>query len=177
MGDLSGLEFQPELLQEERRFFRDEDISVIAPGAGVQVAVVEGTAGQLRESLLRTNTTREQAFRASASNYLLEAYPNRDLSWRQSMIERAVRIPNYYNLFMGMLFASLYFRESAGVGQFSQITAPLLKEYGRVVLAPLSTAENRMIRNTQRRLTSSELFVFLQVELIRYLRYVYAHAD
>lgn len=166
------LEFRPGLVSDEPpNFVRGQDMSVMGPGYGEQRGVFDGELGKLKSRLTRGDQTDEETYRKLVVSYLDRAYRNVPAATRQELVNQAVRIPNYRNLFHEMLVASLYFRMQSGVTQYAQLTPELLAEFGPVALDAIIQGESEGRRSRANRATRVPR---LTGDLLRYLRYILA---
>jgi hypothetical protein len=157
---------------EGYREVRGVDMSTTGPGPGNQRAVLEGEYGGVRNRLLRGEIAPEQTFRSTVLNYLKGAYPGLESRQHQNIIDQALEIPNYQNLFPKLLVAAIYFRQRTPLLRNRQgLTAELLDEHAGVVLRPLlDDVDARRVR--PKKLTREVYFIQLKADLLRYLRYI-----
>jgi hypothetical protein len=171
--DISSAEFRVDFNTDEGyREQRGVSMSVVGPGPGNQRAVLEGELGGVRNRLLRGETTVEQTFRSSALKYLEGAYRSMEIRQRQSIVDQALMVVNYSNLFLKLLVAAVYFRQRAPqLRNRAGLSLALLSEHASVVLAPLlADTEARKVR--QKKVTREMYLTQLQADLLRYLRYI-----
>lgn len=154
---------------ESYRSNNGQGMSVLGPGAGEQRSTIEGALGAVKNLLLRPEGTKEQIFRRDASQYLEKMY-RKESGWGRSFVEEALEVPNYHNLYLGMLMASLYFRQLSGVRDYDNLTLEILDKHSVEVLKPLVS----LIVDTKkiRKATASEYQVQLKADLLRYLRLI-----
>jgi len=164
------LEFKSKFNSDESfRTNSGQDMSVLGPGAGEQRSTIEGALGAIKNLLLRPEATREQTFRRDASQYLERAY-RQETGWGRSLIEEAINVPNYHNLYLGMFMASLYFRQLAGITEYQQLTREILDKYAPTVLDPLLTLATEAKKLKAKKLKSEDYLIQLKGDLLRYLR-------
>ena len=167
-------EFRPNFVSDEPiRMSRGKDMSILAPGAGEQRSIIEGEMGYLKNRLLRPEATREQMFQRDAAQYLIGAYPSQDAGWRQQMVEEALHVPNYHNLYIGMFMAALYFRQRSGVIEYRNLKPAILTEYAPLVLKPMLSAASLESKKLKlKKFNAEDLQLRLKADLLRYLRFI-----
>ena len=150
---------------------RGKDMSTTGPGAGSQRIVLEGDYSGIRERLLRGEVAPEQTFRSTALNYLRGAYPGMEARQHQTIIDQALEVPNYQNLFHKMLVAAIYFRQRTPlVRSRRDLSTSVLDDHAAIVLEPLyNDAESR---SGKKKLTKEMYRTQLKADLLRYLRYL-----
>jgi len=157
---------------EGYREVRGKDMSTVGPGPGNQRAVLEGEFGNVRNRMTRGESTPDQTFRSAALKYLESSYRGMEMRQRQTIVDQAIEIPNYQNLFMKLLVAAIYFRQRTPLLRNRRgLTIEMLEEHSAVVLAPLlNDAEARKAR--QKKVTREMYQIQLKADLLRYLRYL-----
>lgn len=165
------LEFRPGLVSDEPpNFVHGQNMSVMGPGYGEQRGVFDGELGKLR-SRVRTDQTEEETYRKLVVSYLERAYRNVPAATRQELINQAVRVPNYRNLFYEMTVAALYFRMQSGITRYDQLTPEVLTTFAPAALEAIIQSEAEGRRSRANRATRVPR---LTGDLLRYLRYILA---
>lgn len=157
---------------EGYREVRGRDMSTVGPGPGNQKAVLEGDAGSGRNRMVRGDNTPEQNFRSVALKYLEGAYRSMEMRQRQTIVDQALEVPNYQNLFMKLLVATIYFRQlTPELRNRSGLSEQVLNTHAGTVLTPLlNDRDTAKIR--QKKVAKDVQFIQLKADLLRYLRYI-----
>jgi len=166
-------EYQSEFLQEEPvRYQQGKDISVLAPGAGAQRAIMEGNSVYARSRDARSSQTPEQLFRRTMLSYLSSAYSNMSTDQQYSITDQATHVPLYQNLYVVIFAAAIYFRQRAGITKRSELTPALFNKYAAEVLVPLTSGKLEVKKVRLGNMSASNYLDHLKADLLRHLRYI-----
>jgi hypothetical protein len=166
-------EFRPKFVTDDpMKITRGKDMSVVGPGPGEQRSVIEGEMGYMKNRLLRPEATKEQNFRRDASQYLEKSYRGKDVGWRQTLIDQAIKIPNYHNLYIGIFVAALYFRQLSGIVDYRDLNLEAIDKFSPLALEPLLATNSDAKKLKLKKMSVADYLVQLKADLLRHLRLI-----
>ena len=155
---------------EGYREVRGVNMTTMGPGPGKQRVIMGGEFGGVKTRMRGEVATPEQTFRSTAIKYLEGAYRSMETKQRQTVVDQALTVPNYQNLFMKILVAAIYFRQLTTIRNRDDLTAKVFEEYASIVLAPLLTDKD--VGKNRKKNTKETYQTQIKADLLRYLRYL-----
>lgn len=174
MASEAEVEYKSEFVMDEPVMFRrGKDMSYMAPGPGEQRIIMEGDLMFARNREFGLQQNAEQVFRTNLISYLSKVYRDMSSAIQQSIVEQAVKVDNYRNLYNGMLAAAIYWRSLTQITDKARLTQQALDSQAtQIVLEPFITNKLEAKKIKQKNMASDDYINHLKADLVRYLRFI-----